>query len=116
MNEKLHLLSERIILYIFDLESFIKSIEIKNHNPEFYQTISEKIKDLSISANELVRKNSRNKTIFLKNIQETSDLLLTNLKNLKCPDDFINEKADLLARTFIIWEHSGNLLSLNNIA
>ena len=114
MNEKLHLLSETITLYIFDLESFIKSIKLNTGNRELYQTVSEIIIDLSTFTNELLLKNSTNKTNILKNIQEISDLLLSKLKELKCPDDFLNEKADLLARTFIIWEHSGNLLSLVN--
>ncbi|RLD47689.1 MAG: hypothetical protein DRI94_13635 [Bacteroidetes bacterium] len=116
MNEKLHIFSETITLYIFDLDSFIKSIKLNNSNRELYQTVSEKITDLSTFANELLLENSTNKTNFLKNIQGISDLLLSKLKELKCSSERFNEKADLLARTFIIWEHSGSLLSLVNIA
>ena len=115
MNKKLHLLSEMITLYIYDIEGFIKSIKLNTGNHELYQTVSEMIIDLSTFADELLLENSRNKTNILKNIQEISDLLLSKLKELKCPSERFNEKADLLARTFLIWEHSGNLLSIVNI-
>lgn len=116
LPENFKILSDTITVYLFDLMNFIKYLESDNYNIKSLQIIKPETKKLQNFSEELFTKKTPPNIQLLKQITDSFDLILSELKVLKCADELLNEKSDLLVRTFIIREKCSKLLSSNNIS
>ncbi len=115
LNHNFNILFETITVYLFDLQNFIKSVNNDLSDNKLHIAIIEKAELLKNLSKSLSAENPKDKASFLKEIRKLSDEILSNLKCLKCDDIFLNEKTDLIVRTFSIWQHAGDLLSFENL-
>lgn len=114
--ENFKIFSDTITVYLFDLMNFIKYLKSDNYPIKSLQIIQPETKKLQNFSEELLTKKTPPDSQLLKQITESFDLILSELKVLKCADERLNEKSDLLVRTFIIREQCRKLLSSNNIS
>ncbi len=111
MTNEHSVLSEKIIVYSFDLLNFTNNYSEK----KITYNLKRKAENLKILSNEMTNKEA-NTSKLIKKIQEIFDGLIDELKNMKCSDVFLIEKADLSARAFIIRERCEKLLSSSDYA
>lgn len=114
IQNSVRLLYRAISVYLFDINNFIKCLKSDNYNIKSIQNINKETDKIQIFSEKLLTKKTMPDIQLLKQITESFDLLLSELKILKCTDEILNEKLDLFARTFIIWEKCGKLLSFYN--
>jgi len=103
--------SESIKIYLFEIENFINSLSEFESNSSLIKNIRKQTEKLSKLHKELSNSDIKNSKPCLKNIEIIADTLLNELKKLKCSDLFLNEKTDLTAKTYMIWEHTVNFIS-----
>ena len=110
MTNDYRLMSEKIIIYIFDLLSFSNYLS----NKEFSYNLKKIAEDLRILSDDLTNKET-DTSKYLQKIQKSFDDLINKLKYFKCPDNLLTEKADLSVRAFIIREQCNKLLFFVNL-
>ncbi len=92
-------------IYITNLESFASSITEDNNEVNSIKEIiidAKTINDLLQKAIKELNKDAQNKQVQIAS--ELAEKILYQLKRLKCKDEFIFEKADLIVGIFLIKE------------
>jgi hypothetical protein len=108
--ENINILSQTITAYLFELKTFIKSFKTCR-NDNSIQIIFTKSDELEQFSEELTKKDFEANIKSIEKIRDLSDILLSELKSLRCLEDYLNEKEDLSAKTFMIWEKCNKILS-----
>lgn len=109
------LLEIKKITYIYtsDLKSFISNIKSGDYEDATNNNIILNTEKLYNLLDNSTNKLNKNKQIeHLKHATELANKILTELKNLKCKDEFIFEKADLIVEIFSIKEKLEKIIDL----
>lgn len=103
---QIDLIKKELKLYLIDIENFATTIKDNNFEDDSVKEILDNAKKLYEIIN-LIQNTYKNKDIL--NASELSNLILTNLKELKCKEQYVFEKTDLIVRIFLISESISEL-------
>ncbi|NOZ34816.1 MAG: hypothetical protein GXO80_05920 [Chlorobi bacterium] len=112
-NETIKEIIGRITVYKLDISLFINDLVKVSDNKSELFFIKQKTEELTTLIDLIFTEESIDKKInYTEKLILTADFLLTELKELKCDDKFLNEKTDLIAKTFMIFDKAENLRTL----
>ena len=102
---KLSELSYETYRYLFDIKYFAKQLKDAGYEEDDIDKIIEKANLLyKIFLKSIEEKTIPEQTEDLKTAHKFAGEILNQLKELKCKDNFINEKVDLIVEAFAIKE------------
>ncbi len=105
----------RITVFEVDIKSFLRKADKKPENDIAINLIKEKVKKLNTLRNDFIAEIEIKKELkLLKKLILTADYILIEIKNIKCEKKYLNEKTDLIAKIFMIYDKSKQLLKLLN--
>ncbi len=103
----------RITVYKLDINLFINDLSKVSDSQSELFLIKQKAEELTTLIDLIQTEENIDKKINdSEKLILTADFLLTKLKELKCNDKFLNEKTDLIAKTFMIFDKAETLRAL----
>ncbi len=105
MANNLKKIPEPLAIYLFDLTVFLNKInricKIKY--------ITDKLEYIKSLSEQTGSGNEKKAYVYSEKFTKIFEELLPELKNIKCDNYFLNEKTDLIARTYMLKEYFHDL-------